>query len=253
MNEHIKIENHDRVITLTIARPDKKNAITQAMYAAMADAINHYDQHDEARAFIITGAGDMFTSGNDLQDFSLGGMSGDEMPPVSRFLMAIKDCSKPLIAAVNGPAIGVGLTMLLHCDLVYASKSATFNAPFVKLGLVPEASSSLLLPATVGMAIANDILLAGRTLDAEEALKFGLIARIFSDDMLRASVQEIALGVANSAPTAVRLSKSLIRNDQQRVSAQMLVEGKLFTQQLQSPDFMESVAAMMQKRPAVYE
>ncbi|GAA0479495.1 enoyl-CoA hydratase [Parasphingorhabdus litoris] len=252
MSNHIKIDTCDRVTTVTISRTEKKNAITQDMYAAMADAINEYDSTDDARAIIITGDGDMFTSGNDLQDFSTGGDKDDDIPPVSRFLIAIKDCSKPVIAAVNGPAIGVGLTMLLHCDLVYAAESATFGAPFVKLGLVPEAASSMLLPAAVGMAVANDILLAGRTLTAKEALEHGLIARVFKEVELADAVRDIAISIAGAAPNALRRSKSLIRNNQERVSQHMMAEGQVFAEQLQSTDFMESVAAMMQKRQPVY-
>ncbi|MEO1657936.1 MAG: enoyl-CoA hydratase [Pseudomonadota bacterium] len=251
MTDAIKISTIDKITTLTISRPEKKNAITQAMYGAMADAIEAYGEDDDVRAFIITGEGDMFTSGNDLGDFATGGMEHD-LPPVFRFLMGISSCPKPLIVAVNGPAIGVGLTMLLHCDLVYAAKSATFGAPFVKLGLVPEASSSLLLPEAVGMAVANDILLGGRTLTAPEALEYGLIARVFAEADLQAEVQRIAEHVAASAPTALKRSKALIRNRQKLVQDHMMVEAKIFSEQLQSPDFAESVAAMMQKRAPVY-
>ena len=252
MSEYIVIENEGRITTLTIVRSDKKNAITQGMYAAMADAITAYGDDDGTRAFVITGTGDMFTAGNDLQDFSTGAEDDGEIPPVGRFLNAIRDCPKPLIAAVNGQAIGVGLTMLLHCDLVYAGESAVFSAPFVRLGLVPEAASSMLLPASVGMAVANDVLLAGRKLDAEEAHRYGLIARIFPDAELMASVQEIAAGVATAAPTALRRSKALIRNQRERVAEHMAAEGRIFVEQLQSPDFAESIAAMMQKRAPVY-
>ncbi len=252
MSEHIDIITDAQITTLTINRSDKKNAISQAMYAAMADALTAYGEDDNARAFIITGRGDYFTSGNDLQDFSTGGGKDGELPPVGRFLNAIRDCPKPVIAAVNGPAIGVGLTMLLHCDLVYAAQSATFGAPFVKLGLVPEAGSSMLLPAAVGMAMANDILLAGRTLDADEALHYGLVARLFADAELDSAVQEIAGHVAASAPNALKHSKALIRNQRDRIAAHMAAEGELFVAQLQSPDFAESVAALMQKRAPVY-
>ena len=252
MSKNIDLSTADRVTTLTISRADKKNAITQDMYAAMAETITNYGQDMEVRALVITGEGDMFTAGNDLQDFSTGGSDQDEIPPVSRFLHALRDCPKPVVAAVNGPAIGVGLTMLLHCDLVYAGQSATFNAPFVKLGLVPEAASSLLLPAAVGMAIANDILLAGRTLNAEEALRFGLIARVFPDGELQEAVQQIALHIAGSAPNALRQSKTLIRNQREQIADQMQAEARLFVDQLRSPDFRESVAAMMEKRAPNY-
>ena len=199
----------------------------------------------------LPGEGDYFTSGNDLQDFARGA-DGDGPPPVVQFLHAIASCEKPLIAAVNGPAIGVGLTMLLHCDLVYAARGATLSAPFVKLGLVPEAASSLLLPEAVGQAVANDIFMPGRALSADEALQFGLVARVFDDTELADGVGEIALHVANSAPNALRLTKSLIRHRGVEIAAQMEREGKLFSDQLGSPDFAESVAAMMQKRAPVY-
>lgn len=154
MSKHIQVMKEERVVTITIVRADKKNAITQAMYGAMADALNDYGNDNATRALIITGQGDIFTAGNDLQDFSLGG--DEKIPPVVSFLTAIRDCPKPVIACVNGAAIGVGLTMLLHCDLVYAGENATFSAPFAKLALVPEAGSSMLLPAAVGMAVCND-------------------------------------------------------------------------------------------------
>ena len=252
MSDHIRITTQDRITTLTIDRQDKKNAITQVMYAAMADALNEYGETDNARAFVITGAGDMFTAGNDLQDFATGPRDHDT-PPVLRFLAAIRDCPKPVIAAVNGPGIGIGLTMLLHCDLVYAGESATLSAPFVKLGLVPEAASSLLLPAQVGMAVANDLLLTGRTMPADEALRVGLVARIFPDADLIPETMKIAAGVAASAPTALVQSKALIRNQKERIAEVMQTEGKIFAAQLKSPDFAESVAAMMQKRAPVYK
>lgn len=251
MTDHILIEQDNRVTTLTINRADKKNALTQAMYGAMADALIAYGEDNDQRAFVITGAGDMFTAGNDLQDFAMGSRE-DDTPPVVRFLNAIRDCPKPVIAAVNGPAIGVGLTMLLHCDLSYAGKSATFSAPFVKLGLVPEAASSMLLPASLGMAVANDILLAGRTLSAEEAHHYGLISRVFEDSALLSEVQKIAATIAGYAPNALRKSKALIRTQRETVAAHMLTEGMEFAAQLKSPDFAESVAAMMEKRAPNY-
>ncbi len=251
MTDPILITHDERVTTAVINRPEKKNAITQGMYAALADALSAYGQNQEARAFVITGAGDMFTAGNDLKDFSAGGQ--DDVPPVARYLNTILDCPKPIIAAVNGPAIGVGLTMLLHCDLVYAGESATFSAPFVRLGLVPEAGSSLLLPAAVGMAVANDVLLAGRTLSAKEAHWYGLVARVFPDADLSRSVRDIALGVARSAPNALLRSKALIRSQRAQIGEQMTTEGRVFADQLKSPDFAESIAAMMEKRPPVYD
>lgn len=251
MDDHIKIDREGRVITLTLQREDKKNALTQAMYAAMADALEAYATDDGARAFVITGAGDMFTAGNDLYDFAKGDREA-EVPPVWRFLAAIRECPKPVIAAVNGHGIGIGLTMLLHCDLVYAAKGATLSVPFVQLGLVPEAASSTLLPAAVGMAVANDMLLAGRVITAEEAERFGLVARVFEDGELAGEVAKIAASVAAMAPKAMVLSKALIRDNREAVAKKMAEEGKHFAAQLQSPEFAESVAAKMQKRAPNY-
>ena len=252
MTDHITQSLENRVLTLTINRPERKNALTQAMYGALADAINAANDDKAIRAIIITGEGDMFTAGNDLTDFASDSERSSGEPPVTRFLNGIRDAETPLIAAVNGPAVGVGLTMLLHCDLVYAARSATLSAPFVKLGLVPEAASSLLLPEAVGQAVANDIFMTGRALSADEALQFGLVARVFDDTELADGVGEIALHVANSAPNALRLTKSLVRHRGSEIAAQMEREGKLFSDQLGSPDFAESVAAMMQKRAPVY-
>ncbi|UOA24862.1 2,3-dehydroadipyl-CoA hydratase (plasmid) [Sulfitobacter pontiacus] len=252
MTENIKLHTDQRVTTMTIARPEKRNAITQDMYAAMADALEDYAQSDAVRAFVITGAEDYFTSGNDLQDFAKG-IRSDGVPPVIRFLTAISTCPKPLIAAVNGPAIGVGVTMLLHCDLIIAADTATFSTPFVQLGLVPEAASSLLLPATVGMAVANDMLLANRVLDAAEALRFGLVSRVAPSSDFAAEIASLAAGLAQAAPTSVIKTKALIRHGKDQMTAQMERESVLFAEQLKSSEFAEVVAAKMQKRQPVFK
>ena len=252
MTENIKLHTDQRVTTMTIARPEKRNAITQDMYAAMADALEDYAQSDAVRAFVITGAEDYFTSGNDLQDFSKRTRS-DGVPPVIRFLTAISTCPKPLIAAVNGPAIGVGVTMLLHCDLIIAADTATFSTPFVQLGLVPEAASSLLLPATVGMAVANDMLLANRVLDAAEALRFGLVSRVAPSSGFATEVASLAAGLAQAAPSSAIKTKALIRHGKDQMTAQMERESVLFAEQLKSSEFAEVVTAKMQKRQPVFK
>lgn len=251
MTDTIAINTKDRVTTLEIARPDKRNAISQAMYAAMAQALRDYGEDDDARAFVITGQGDYFTSGNDLKDFATGSRT-EEMPPVAQFLRAISTCPKPVIGAVNGPAIGVGLTMLLHCDLVFAAEDATMSAPFVGLGLVPEAASSLLLPQAVGAAVANDIFMTGRALTASEALQFGLVSRVFSKSEFADEVSQIALQIANSAPTALKRTKALVRHQRELIAEQMQTESTVFVEQLTSPDFAESVAAKMQGRAPTF-
>jgi len=247
MTDNIKLHTVERVTTMTIARPEKRNAITQDMYAAMADALEDYAKSDDVRAFVITGAEDYFTSGNDLQDFVMGAR-GDGVPPVIRFLTAISTCPKPLVAAVNGPAIGVGVTLLLHCDLIIVSDTATFSTPFVQLGLVPEAASSLLLPATVGMAVANDMFLANRVLDAGEAVRFGLASRVLPFADLMVETAKIAAQLGNAAPASMIKTKSLIRHGHDQMKAQMNKESILFAEQLKSPEFAEVVAAKMQKR-----
>ncbi len=169
-------------------------------------------------------------------------------PPVVRFLENIVNCDKPVMAAVNGPAVGVGLTMLLHSDLVYASEAATFRSPFPHLGVVPEAGSSLLLPMTVGNAWANDIFIAGRVLNAAEALSAGLVSRVFPAASLMGECRSIAASVAAQAPNAMVQSKRLIRSNRDAVFERMQKEGAIFNAQLKSPEFTVSAAAYMQRR-----
>ena len=253
MTDHIKTDLAERILTITIARPARKNALTQAMYGAMADAISAANSDKAVRAIVITGEGDMFTAGNDLTDFASIEARETDVPPVTRFLNAIRDAEKPLIAAINGPAIGVGLTMLLHCDIAYAAQSANLRAPFTQLGPVPEAGSSLLLPRIVGRSMANDILLAGRILTADEALACGLVSRVVPDGEVLAAALDTARRIAASAPTAILRSKALINAGRAEIAEQMAAEGKVFAAQLQSPEFAEAAAAFAQKRSPVFE
>lgn len=246
MTDHVTVGRAGRVMTITMARPDKKNALTHAMYAVIADALAAAHEDAGVRCVIITGAGDSFTAGNDLGDFAAGLPEGK--PPVVRFLENIVNCDKPILAAVNGPAVGVGLTMLLHSDLVYASETATFRSPFPHLGVVPEAGSSLLLPMTVGAAWANDIFIAGRVLTAAEALSAGLVSRIFPAASFMAECEKIAATVAAQAPNAMLQTKRLVRSNREIVLERMEKEGAIFNAQLKSPEFMISAAAYMQRR-----
>lgn len=252
MSEHISSRADGAVLRLGFARPDKKNAITADMYAALADGIEASNNDSAIRAVLFESQGDMFTAGNDIADFLAGapqlGAEGADMPPVMRFLWALAKAEKPLIAAVQGPAVGVGVTMLLHCDLVYAAPAATFHTPFVDLALVPEAASSLLLPQMIGHQRASAMLLAGEKISAEEAAAFGFVNRIVEP----ASLNETALGAARSlsekAPEALRLTKALIKGDRNAVIARMKEEGAHFGAQLQSAEFREAGMAFMQKR-----
>ena len=248
MSDTILVVPDNHVLTLTLNRPDKKNALTHAMYDRLASEIAAAQTNDAIRCVVITGTGDMFTSGNDLMDFRNSPPLGQDTP-VSRFLSAISTAEKPLIAAVNGLAVGVGLTMLLHCDLVIASETAGFKAPFVDLALVPEAASSLLLPQRVGHAWANDIFLTGRTVTAEEALRLGIVSRIVAQDALAGETASLAAALSAKAPAAVKATKSLMKSANDQVPARMAEESALFVRQLQSAEFMEAVNAFMEKRP----
>ena len=246
MTEDVLVRREGRVLTIVMNRPDKKNALTHAMYDVFADALEDAQEDAQVRCVVVTGAGDSFTAGNDLGDFAAGMPEGK--PPVVRFLENLLMCDTPIIASVNGPAVGVGLTMLLHCDLAYASEAATFRSPFPHLGVVPEAGSSMLLPAAVGVAWANDIFIAGRVLTAGEALSAGLVSRVIPADALREETARIAATVAAQAPNAMRETKRLVRANRAAIAERMKIEGEIFNAQLKSPEFFESAAAYMQRR-----
>ncbi|UTW56352.1 enoyl-CoA hydratase [Kordiimonas sp. SCSIO 12610] len=247
MTDLILTEIDGRVLKLTFNRPDKKNAITHEMYTALADGLQRAREDDDIRTVYITGNGDSFTAGNDLADFRDNPPLGGEAP-VNRFLGELVKATKPIVVAVNGIAVGVGLTMLLHSDVVIAGESAVLSAPFVDLALVPEAASSLLLPRVVGAANAADIFFTGRRVTANEALTMGLVSRVMPDADLKEGVLEIAHSVAAKAPQAVKLTKALMRKDKDVIAARMQEEGGHFNTQLQSAEVLEAITAFMQKR-----
>jgi enoyl-CoA hydratase/carnithine racemase len=244
---HIKVSDSAGVRTVVMARPEKKNAITHAMYAAMAEAIASAQREPAVRAVLITGEGAAFTAGNDLKDFLEGPPAGRD-PPVMDFLSTILDAEKPLAAAVNGLAVGVGVTMLLHCDLVYAAESATFRTPFTDLGLVPEAGSSLLMPARIGRARAGELFLLGETLTAQEALAQALVSRVFPDSRLGQEARARCEALAAKPPAAVRATKRLMRGDVAAVRARMAEERAMFAERLKSDEFREAAQAFLEKR-----
>ncbi len=250
MTDHILTEIDGRVLKMTFNRPDKMNAITHAMYDALADGMAEAHKNDNVRCIYITGVEGIFTSGNDLADFrdTPRGGGGGELP-VYRFLKALVAAEKPIVVAVNGAAVGIGLTMLLHSDIVVAGESALISAPFVDLALVPEAASSLLLPKRVGSAMAADIFMTGRRLTAAESLDCGLVSRVFADAELQEKAYGIAIALSNKAPNSVRLTKQLMRGDKAAMGSRMMEEGGHFDSQLKSPEFMEAVTAFMERRP----
>ena len=247
MTEHIRVEIADGICEIRFARPDKRNAITSDMYASIRDTLRGCAVDDRVRVILITAEGAHFTAGNDLADFLAPRAGGHEMP-VHGFLNAIATAPKPIVAAVRGNAIGVGTTMLLHCDIVVAGPTARLQVPFVNLGLVPEAASSLLLPRVIGHQRASAMVLLGEALDADTALSVGLVNRVVGDDELDAEARSIATTIAAKAPTAVRLSKALLRGDSAAVIARMAEEGRHFEAQLKTAECKEAINAFFEKR-----
>ncbi|QDO99053.1 enoyl-CoA hydratase [Ferrovibrio terrae] len=238
----------DGVLTITFNRPDKKNALTSAMYATLADALEAADTDPAVRVILFAGNGGAFTSGNDLQDFLNNPPQGDNTP-VFRFLRAISTASKPMIAAVSGVAVGVGTTMLLHCDLVYAGESAKLSLPFVNLALVPEAASSLLLPAMVGHHRAAELFMLGEAFTPATAKEYGIVNAIYPDDRLLGEATAVAQKLAAKPPTAMRLTKQLLKRTKGDVAGQMAQEGEHFRSQLKSAEAREAMTAFFEKRP----
>ncbi len=251
MTDNVLVTDDAGVRLITIARPEKKNALTQAMYAAIIEALIQGDADPLVRVFVITAQGSIFTSGNDLADFAVAGARMEGAPsPAERFPFVITETKKPIIAAVNGVAVGVGVTMLLQCDIAYAADTATFRTPFVDLALVPEGASSLLMPAALGRARANTLLLLGEAWTAEQAFEAGLLAGVLPADELEESVIARARVLATKAPGAVRATKALIGADNSIVIDRIRRANGVFAERIASPEFAEAAAAFMTRRPA---
>ncbi len=244
--ELILRETDGPILTLTFNRPEKQNALTRDMYQSLANAINDAQGDFGIRAVILTSSSANFTAGNDLFDF-LNAPPLEPGSPVMNFLEAIHNFSKPLLAAITGNAIGIGTTMLFHCDLVVADNSAKFSMPFVNLGLVPEAGSSLLFPRLVGHQIASKVFLTGESFNATEAKDFGLIAEI--SDKPQEAILDYAKQIATQPPNAVIQTKALLKSElHEKVSAVMKAEGELFQMALQSDEAREAFMNFMSKR-----
>jgi len=245
---NIVVRTEHRVTRIEIARVDKKNALTQDMYRAMLEALAAADADAKVRAILIHGTRDCFTAGNDLKDFLERSPGGG--PTASfQFIATLPKVAKPLIAAVGGPAVGVGTTMLLHCDLVYAAPGARFQMPFVPLGLVPEAASSLLLPMIAGYQRAAELLLLGQPFTAEKALAAGFVTEIVPEDGLLEYARTAAAAVAALPPASVQLTKQLMKRQLgAAIAAQMQEEGRIFAERLQSGEAKEAMTAFFEKR-----
>jgi len=252
VTEHIIAETSNGVLTLTLNRPEKKNALTPAMYQALADGIDGAEHDPDVRCVLIQAEGDMFTAGNDLADFAAANR-GEAETDARRskgnpLLNALGRAKTPLVAAVNGRAVGVGTTMLLHCDLVYVADNALLTTPFVNLALVPEAASSLTLPARIGHARAFSMFVLGEAVDAKKAVDWGIANAAVPLAELRATARKAAEAVAARPASAVQITKALMR-DPGALAARMAEEGVHFAAQLKTADAKEAFAAFAEKRP----
>ena len=248
MSGLVRVGLADGIFHIEIARPDKKNALTAAMYQAMADALASAEADPAVRVILISGAGGNFTAGNDLADF-LATPPMDESAPVFQFIKGFANLQKPFVAAVEGVAIGVGTTMLLHCDLVYAGTSARFALPFANLGLTPEAASSLLLPLRAGHAKAAEMLMLGEVFPAQTALDIGIINAILPDTQVLDHALERCRKLTTQPAASLRLTKQLMKRAQDALIREtMNVEADVFRQRLVSPEAKEAFAAFFEKR-----
>lgn len=244
----VKVEIDAGVMTLTLARPDKKNALSNAMYGVLADSLEAAEKDPTVRVVVFQGDGDSFTAGNDLQDFAAqatGAFTGERH--VLRFLKALAHATRPLVAAVQGQAVGVGTTMLLHCDLVFVTPDARLTVPFVNLALVPEAASSWLLPARIGHARAYAMFALGEAVTGEEAAAIGLANKALPRDEVRAAALAAAKVLVQRPAGALKITKSLMR-DAEKIAALMDTEGAEFAARLQTAEAREAFMAFAERR-----
>jgi enoyl-CoA hydratase/carnithine racemase len=253
MSEHVRVERGGGVLAITLNRPDRRNAITVAMYGALADAIAGAFEDGETRLITIRGEGQDFAAGNDLADFLDVDPRGEDVP-VWRLLRALAECELPIIAAVHGNCVGIGTTMLLHCDLVIADDSARFSMPFVDLGLVPEAASSLLFPRLAGRRRAARYLLLAEPFGIDEAKAIGLVSHRAAPNQLHLKLNEITEGLLAKPPEALRQTQQLLRRgSQDEILERMKLESSLFADRLSSAEVKEAISAFFEKRKPNFE
>jgi enoyl-CoA hydratase/carnithine racemase len=248
MSADIAVTRRGAVAAIGIRRPQRKNALTAEMYDAMAAALAQAEADDAVRVALFHGTDDAFTAGNDIEDF-VRRPPADEDAPVFRFLRTVSGARKPLVAAVNGVAVGLGTTLLLHCDLVYAGEGARFSMPFVKLGLVPEFGSSYLLPLIAGYHRAAEMLLLGEAFDAQAALAAGIVTRVVPREDTLEAAHEAAAKLAALPAQSVLLTKHLMKSAHRvAIEQQMAAESRYFRERLASPEAQETLNAFLAKR-----
>ncbi len=249
MSTHVRTTTAERIASIELHRPEKKNALTGEMYQAMTAALARAEADDDVHVILLHGQADCFTAGNDLADFLAAGPGAVADSAAARFLAAIRTARKPIVAAVGGVAVGIGTTMLLHCELVYATPGARFQLPFVTLGLAPEGGSSLLLPMRVGYQRAAELLLLGRPFGAEAAVAAGLVNQVVPEARLLEHAREVALAVAAQPPESVRLTKELLKRPTAReLEERMAEELRLFGERLGSPEARAALGAFFQRK-----
>lgn len=248
MNE-IDVERDGAVLRIAVNRPEKKNALTAAMYTALADAVEQGETDRETRVLLLHGKGDNFTAGNDLQDFMQKPWKGQTVPPAVRFIRVVANAQKPIVAAVHGLVVGVGTTILLHCDLIYAAAETRFMMPFINLGIVPEAASTVLLPALVGRQFASELFLLAAPLTAQRAYEVGLVNAVLFPDKLLSTATAVAQELAAKPAAAVRSTKELMKRPfRTEVERALREEVEVISDRLESAETREALAAFLEKR-----
>ena len=251
MTEHLIVSDEEATRVITLRRPEKKNAITQDMYRAMSDAIDKAQNNSDIRCIIITGGSGVFTAGNDLEDFLKDGTSNSDVPRASnavKFLYSLAHNVKPIIAAVDGVAIGIGTTMLFHCDYVLASKTATFSTPFIHLGLVPEGASSLLMPRTMGHQRAFSMLVMGRKFSADEAREAGFVNVVVAPGHTEAEAHKVAREICALPAEAVAITRKLIRLPPEDMTRRIDQEGHLFGERMRSKEAIAAFKGFFERK-----
>lgn len=249
MNAPVVQKAEGGILEVQLNRPEKKNALTTEMYTMLTEAVERASEDTAIRCLLFTGCEGGFCSGNDIGDFLQQNPASGEDQPVARFMHALADFAKPAVAAVQGPAVGIGSTLLLHCDLVYAGRSTRFAMPFVNLGICPEFASSYILPRLMGYPRAAEILMLGEPFDAEQAFSFQLINAVIDDDAVVTKAREMAAKLAAKPPKSLRTTKDLMRRWTRDTSQRAIrEEAELFMAMLHEPEAKEAFTAFMEKR-----
>ncbi len=250
MTSDLEIACHGSTQIIRLARPAKKNALTTAMYRGLADALEQGDRDDAIRAHVIFGSGREFCAGNDIADFMQAAQSGASLgADILRFITALVVSTKPIIAGVHGRAIGIGTTLLFHCDLVFATPSAQFSTPFIDLGLVPEAGSSLLLPQIAGHHRAFEMLVMGTVFSADRARESGFVNHVVDAEFLEQRALAAAANLAAKPPHALTMSRRLLKGDTKALLARVHEEAELFQDRMTSPEAVAAFTSFLTKRP----